>query len=161
MVWVEACDPAGPKHLHGLQFSSGACDDRERLCAWLQHYSGPLARMAASLPAKCRRLDGVSAAIEGWTADLGSGGCALFLPERLPVGTLLDVILSTPCGDVPTQGVIVWEGSSGGRLSEHGFRFTNVRPEQAGRLGEILEAILTSRNAPAGPADQSASTPIV
>jgi hypothetical protein len=118
--------------------------------------------MAASLPVRCRRPDGVSPTVEGWTADLGSGGCALFLPERLPVGSLVDVVLSTPCGDVPSQGVIVWEGhraAAAGRLIEHGFRFTKLRPDQEGLLGEVLEAILATRAASEGATEQPQSPP--
>jgi hypothetical protein len=117
--------------------------------------------MAACLPVRTCRLDGISPHVEGWTADLGSGGCVLFLPERLPVGTLLRVVLSTPRGDVPSEGVVVWEGhraTASGGLFEHGFRFTKLRPHQTGLLGEVLEAILETRVAPAGTAEQPQSS---
>jgi hypothetical protein len=159
VVWVGAGDPAGPGILHGVQFSPNS-DDRDRLCAWLQRHPGPPARLAASPPVRCRRLDGVSVTLDGWTADLGCGGCALFLPERLPVGSLLDVVLSTPCGDVPSQGVVVWEGhrtTAPGSLIEHGFRFTKLRPDQEGLLREVLEAILTTRAAPGSATEQPQS----
>lgn len=156
VVWSDASNPAGPSHLHGLQFTPGS-DVQDRLGAWLQRHPPQASRMAASLPVRCRQCDGVSPLVEGWTADIGNGGCALFLPERLPVGTLVDLLISTPCGEVPAQGVVVWEGSKAPgsqRLVEHGFRFTRRRPDQAGAVEDILETILASRGGPditAGP----------
>ncbi len=160
VVWAGAGDSAGPRYLHGLRFSSGS-DDRDRLWAWLQRHPAPPARIAASLPVRTRRLDGVTPEIAGWTADLGGGGCTLFLPERLPVGALLDVALSTPCGDVPSEGIIVWEGShatvSAGLL-EHGFRFTKLGPDQEAVLGEVLETILATRAEPRATVEQPQSS---
>jgi hypothetical protein len=146
VLWIDPSDQPGDCTLHGLQFSETG-DDRDRLAAWLQRHGAPPARVAASLPVRCRRLDGDSSAVEGWTADLAPDGCALFLPERLPVGALLEVILSTPSGEVPIRGVVVWEGQAGarGRLIEHGFRFTRMRAEQGGLVREIVEAIHATR----------------
>jgi hypothetical protein len=158
VVWADSSGPPGS--VHGVRFSSSSAD-RERLCRWLQRHPAPFARVTASLPARCRRLDGVGLSLEGWTSDLASGGCALFLPERLPVGALLDVVLSTPCGDVRTEGVVVWEGDSlaaAGRLVEHGFRFTKLRAQE-GRVEEVLEAILATRAAAGSPAEQPDGSP--
>ncbi|HTU02144.1 MAG TPA: PilZ domain-containing protein [Candidatus Sulfotelmatobacter sp.] len=147
IIWTDPSSQPGAGSLHGLQFSA-ASDDRERLRGWIHSRPGPPARIVASLPAQCRRLDGVSPVLEGWTSDLGAGGCALFLPEPLPVGTLMDVFLTTPAGEVPTQGVVVWEGgrrAAPGKLIEHGFRFTKLPAEREGLLGEVLDAILATR----------------
>jgi hypothetical protein len=116
--------------------------------------------MAAFLPATCRPRDGRSPSVAGWTADLGSGGCALFLPERFPVGTLLDLVLGTPGGDLPSRGVVVRAGpptSASGHLVEHGLQFSTLRPEQAGRLGEVLEAMLARPEAATGPPGHTSS----
>jgi hypothetical protein len=145
--WIDPSVRAGERTLHGVAFAP-ASDDRDRLCAWLRRHGVCLERVAASLPVRCRRLDGISPTVEGWTADLAGGGCALFLPERLPVGALLEVVLSTPAGEVPSEGVVVWEGRTApgaGRLIEHGFRFTRMRPGQEGLLRDVLAAIHASR----------------
>jgi hypothetical protein len=153
IIWTDSSSQPGAGSLHGLQFSSTS-DDRERLRAWLHSRPGSPARIVASLPVQCRRLDGVSPTVDGWTADLGEGGCALFLPEALSVGTLMDVVLTTPAGEMPSQGVVVWEGgrrATLGHLIEHGFRFTKLPAEREGLLGEVLEAILATRGTPGTP----------
>jgi hypothetical protein len=143
VLWMGSPSRAGQRILHGLQFSSSS-EDSSRLSAWLQCHQGSLARTAASLPARCRPLDGVGPALEGWTADLASSGCALFLPERLAVGALLEAMLSTPVGDVRCEGVVVWAGHAAarsGRLVEHGFRFTKMRADQETLLRGLLGGI--------------------
>ncbi len=67
--------------------------------------------------------------LRGWTGDLSQGGCSLLLPDRLAVGTLLDLTLTTPRGDFATTATVVWvERSAEGRsasLTSHGVRFTD------------------------------------
>lgn len=144
VVWVSPSRQPGGMSTHGVRFTSHT-EETEQLRVWLHRQ--PVARVAAALPARCERLDVQEAPVDGWTSDVSAGGCALFLPERMPVGTLLDVVLSTPAGEVRSRGVIVWEGRGGRpterRLCEHGFRFTEspgVQPALATALEKILAA---------------------
>src|SRR5512138_751473 len=162
VVWVGS--PAGPdqSRLHGVEFSRDCIAIAGgAVRAWLIRRSVAVARLAAALPAVCRRTDAQSQPLDGWTADLGYGGCGLFLPEHLPVGTLVDVVLTTPGGELKTSGVIVWEtGSKGSQtrhLFEHGLRFT--RTTAGKELLNTLDAAREAKNrvgmAVSVPSDQS------
>jgi hypothetical protein len=63
----------------------------------------------------------------------------LLLPDRLAVGTSMAITLTTPRGDLATEGTVVWiepDMQTGRRLlTRHGVRFVDARP--------ILDALLT------------------
>jgi hypothetical protein len=153
VVWVTSAIAQDAANAHGLQFSPGS-PGAIQLTAWLQRHPPATSRTVAALPARCRRLDNLGPRLEGWTADLGYGGCGLFLPERLPVGTLLEVALSTPFGEVAGEGVIVWEEprrGTGPQLSEHGLRFTVPPTPGDASLKTLLDALVAGRAPTPGP----------
>jgi hypothetical protein len=66
--------------------------------------------------------------MRGWTGDLSQEGCSLLLPDRLPVGTLIELMLTTPRGDFTVQATVVWAESTARvptrQFRRHGARFT-------------------------------------
>jgi CheY-like chemotaxis protein len=61
----------------------------------------------------------------GRTANVSLGGLMVFLLERLPAGTLLDLTLDLPDRPVPAKGTVIWQGPprQGDGKAPHGIRF--------------------------------------
>ncbi len=156
VIWEERLP--GATWLHGVHFTVPA-EVGAQLGAWLEGQGTTVGRIPAAFPVKCERLDQAGPPLEGWTADVGTGGAVLALPERLAVGTLLRVILSTPGGEAPMKGVIVWEGPrrpvTDRQLFEHGVRFTSTTGQPAGQ--SVVEGLFLGR--PAAEESQTISGP--
>jgi hypothetical protein len=132
--------PAGGT-LHGVVFGPLTLHQRLVLQTLCRRHAGLRAeamRLPAALPVLCHPLGAVSPPLRGWTGDLGREGCLLLLPERLPVGTLLALSLTTPRGDVPAEATVVWVEPALSALlrtfTRHGVRFVAARGLQAALL---------------------------
>jgi PilZ domain-containing protein len=67
------------------------------------------ARFAVRLPVRCRRLTArPSRTWIGRTADVGSGGFAVEIPTRLPLGTPLAVEVRTGIGPFWIEAEVLW-----------------------------------------------------
>jgi PilZ domain-containing protein len=67
------------------------------------------ARFAVRLPVRCRRLTArASRTWSGRTADVGSGGFAVEIPTRLPLGTPLAVEVRTGIGPFCMEAEVLW-----------------------------------------------------
>jgi hypothetical protein len=66
----------------------------------------------------------------------------LRLPEEMPVGSKLEVMLHTPPEPLTVSGEIVWvdppEQRVPGELVNHGFRFTSLGSSLSVALGFLL-----------------------
>ena len=90
----------------------------------------------------------VGNAIRGWTGDLSWEGCSVLLPDRFPVGTLMEVTLTTPRGDVSAKATVVWvdplERLQTRHLTRHGVRFAQVSWTREHALDLVLDRISTA-----------------
>lgn len=130
--WVAHPSLAGGRTLHGIIFPQLTPDQRQGLQALLRHARGWEARVnriPVALPAQCRIIGAPNTPLSGWTGDLSQGGCSLLLPDRLPVGTRVEVTLVAPRGDLTAEALVVWaealERGRPGHLTRHGVRFTD------------------------------------
>lgn len=143
VVWSQTDGGDGPV-LHGIVFAPGPNDPPPALASLLERLRqepAATARVPAALPVRCVRLDGAERAVQGWTSDIGHGGCCLLLPDTLPVGTPVDVVLSAPRGELTARGTVMWStAASGGRqLCGHGVRFTQPAAGKDVLLALMLE----------------------
>ncbi|MCK7492418.1 MAG: PilZ domain-containing protein, partial [Comamonadaceae bacterium] len=75
-------------------------------------------------------------------------GCSVLLPDRFPkVGTLMEVTLTTPRGDVSAKATVVWvdplERLQTRHLTRHGVRFAQVSLGREHALDLVLDRIST------------------
>ncbi len=161
VVW--AAHPSLPNggFLHGVTFPQATPEHRQALRDLL-HPKGPqqvqVHRLPAALPVTCHPSGAPGRTLQGWTGDLGRGGCSLLLPEQLPVGTPVTIVLTTPRGEVGAKATIVWAEPSGplpaGQLAQHGLRLMDPNWSRDLLLG------LASRAAPGnGPTNGGHSAP--
>jgi hypothetical protein len=76
------------------------------------------------------------------TGDISRGGLLLLVPEVLPPGSALHIILHTPKGQLAAEGEVVWVEPPGDRAVEppfrHGLRFTSLGWSTSLSLGLFL-----------------------
>ncbi len=148
--WVGHPSLPGGRTLHGVTFPQLSPDQRQCLQALLQRQGAarPKAhRLPVAFPVQCHAVGALESALHGWTGDLSPGGCALLLPDRFPVGTLLDLTLTTPRGELTPTGTVVWVEravlGTAGHLTRHGVRFTDPNSLRDLIIGFILEGVPT------------------
>lgn len=146
--WVGHPSLPGGHTLHGVTFPQLSPEQRHALQALFRHQGAVrprVHRLPIALPVQCHAVGAPEPALRGWTGSLSPSGCALVLPERLPVGTLLELTLTTPRGDVTTTGTVVWveraAPETAGHLPRHGVRFTDPNLLRDLIIGYVLEGI--------------------
>ncbi len=147
VIWAAAPTLPGGGALHGVAFPQIAPDQRQALRTLLQQKGSGHARahrLPAALPVMCHPPGVPVRALQGWTGDLGRGGCSLLLPEQLPVGTPVAIVVTTPRGEIRAKATIVWAESSGpipaGQLARHGVRLTDPNWSRDLILGLVSRA---------------------
>ena len=138
VIWVGKPGALGQGILHGVRFVQVPPDQKHALRK-LIHRLGKVAqagtRVPMRLPARCTPLRAAGAALHGWTDDLSREGLALRLPQRLAVGTAVEVTLATPRGPCTAEATVVWveaaDRPSAGDFTHHGLQFTtpNALPD--------------------------------
>jgi hypothetical protein len=130
--------------VHGVRFPQSAPEKRQALENLIRRRGGlasQATRIPLALPAECRALGTANDAVHGWTGDLGSKGCLLLLPDRFPVGTLIEVALTTSRGDLTAKATVMWvdptERVVTRQLVRHGVKFA----EGSWACDRILELI--------------------
>lgn len=150
VVWVGHPRRPSGGTLHGVIFLPMTADQRQILQGFIQR-KGRIrsrnARIPAALPTECRLPGVADEPVRGWTGDLSWEGCSLLLPDRFPVGTMLEVALTTPRGDVSAKAMVVWvepmERLQTRHLTRHGVRFAQVSWTREHALDLILDRIPT------------------
>jgi c-di-GMP-binding flagellar brake protein YcgR len=136
--------------MHGVTFLQMTADQRQALQNLIQRRGrlrSRAARIPAALPTECRPLGAAGEPVQGWTGDLSWEGCSLLLPDQFPVGTLMEVTLTTPRGDVTAKATVVWvdpvKRQMTRQLTRHGVRFAEVSWTREHALDLILDRIPT------------------
>lgn len=150
VVWVAHPSLPGGHTLHGVSFPQNSPDQRQALEALLRR-KGPVrsrtSRIPAALPVQCRPIGVGETDLRGWTGDLSEDGCSLLLPDRLPVGTLIALTLTTPRGDFTVEATVVWAEPTARvptrQLRRHGARFTAPNVIRDAIMDFVLEGDLT------------------
>jgi len=149
--WVGHPSLPGGHTLHGVTFPQLSSDQRQGLLALFRRQGTVrprVHRLPVALPVECRAVGAPEPALRGWTGGLSPSGCGLLLPDRLPVGTLLDLTLTTPRGDLTATGTVVWveraAPETAGHLTRHGLRFTDPTLLRDLIIGWVLEGVPTA-----------------
>jgi PilZ domain-containing protein len=163
--WVAHPSLPGGRTLHGIFFPRLTTEQRQGLQAVLRRegdWEARVNRIPAALSVQCRIIGAPGEPVSGWTGDLGPEGCSLLLPDRLPVGTRVEVTLVAPRGDFTAEALVVWaealERGRPGHLTRHGVRFTDPSKLRDLLVGFLLEGSLGKSGA-GGPPGVSAPTP--
>ena len=150
VVWVGHPRRPSGGIMHGVTFLQLTADQREAIQTLIRNRGrlrSRAARIPAALPTECRLLGMTGDTIRGWTGDLSWEGCSVLLPERFPVGTLMEVTLTTPRGDVSAKATVVWvdpiERLQTRHLTRHGVRFAQVSWTREHALDLVLDRIST------------------
>ncbi len=83
----------------------------------------------------------------GQTRDVSETGACLDLPEPLPTGTRMGLVVDWEAGPLAVEATVVWgerSSPSGGRL-RHGVAFSILSPEQQRSLEGLLRRLGTVR----------------
>jgi PilZ domain-containing protein len=146
--WVAHPSLPEGRTLHGIIFPQLTPDQRQGLQALLRRegdWEARVNRIPAALSAQCRIIGAPGTPLSGWTGDLSQEGCSLLLPDRLPVGTRVEVTLVAPRGDFTAEALVVWaealERGRPGHLTRHGVRFTNPTLLRDLLIGFLLEGM--------------------
>lgn len=148
VVWVGHPRRPSGGTMHGVTFVQMTSDQREAIQSLIRNRGrlrSRAARIPAALPTECRLLGLTADTIRGWTGDLSWEGCSVLLPERFPVGTLMEVTLTTPRGDVSAKATVVWvdpmDRLQTRNLTRHGVRFAQVSWTREHALDLVLDRI--------------------
>ncbi len=145
VAWASQASAEGGGILHGLTFSRIAPDQLQALQTLIAS-KGQVqlagVRLPLEIPVTCRPKGNAGQALRGLSGDISRAGLLLLLPEVLPPGSALDIILHTPKGPLATEGVIVWVEPPAGRAVgppyRHGIRFTYLGWSTSLSLGLFL-----------------------
>ena len=144
VIWVGHPPLPTGATLHGVAFLRLTSVHRQTLEGLIQRRGRPRSRatrLPAAVPTVCRPFGLTGEPVRGWTGDLSWEGCLLLLPDRFPVGTLIEVTLTTSRGDFTAKATVVWvdptERVVSRQLVRHGVRFVEVSWTQ----DNVLDAI--------------------
>jgi c-di-GMP-binding flagellar brake protein YcgR len=151
VVWVGHPPLPSGETMHGVRFLQVPQQQRETLGDLIRRRGrlrSGATRIPAALPIECHPPGAAGESVRGWTGDLSWEGCLLLLPDRFPVGTLIEVTLTTPRGDVTAKATVVWveprERDLTRQLTRHGVRFAAVTWTRDSALNVILDRIPTA-----------------
>ncbi len=110
VIWIGSLQMAGGM-LHGLEFRQVTPPQRAFLEDYVQLLQGQArvgVRFPFDLPARCQLKSPPGPSLPGRTGNISRGGAMLYLPQAVPVGSVLGVTMSTAVGAADVDGVIVW-----------------------------------------------------
>jgi hypothetical protein len=110
VIWIGSLQVGGGM-LHGLEFRRVTPPQREFLEDYVRLLQGQPrvgVRFPLDLPARCQPKNPPGPSFQGRTGNISRGGAMLYLPQALPVGSVLGVTINTAAGAADVDGVIVW-----------------------------------------------------
>lgn len=94
------------------------------------------------LAVTCQPKAQPGATLDGRTGNISRSGLQLRLPQDLPPGTVLDIILHAPNGPLTVEGLVVWveppERRKSGQSIRHGVQFTSPTWSISHALGLVM-----------------------
>jgi hypothetical protein len=133
VLWVGRPGVPSSSTLHGVGFTGVTPEQRQALQELIQRLAKlpqQVPRLPIKIPVWCRPTGSAGAPLCGWTDDISRDGLAVLLPGQLPVGTGVEVGLTTPQGTFSAEATVVWlepaDRLPGGELTRHGVRFTTL-----------------------------------
>jgi len=115
---------------HGLEFQEVTLQQREFLEGFVQTLPDRTrvgVRFPLALPARCQLKSPAGPSLQGRTGDISRGGAMLYLPQAVPVGSVLGVTIHSAAGLADVDGVIVWVDPPNQRAAgspiRHGMEF--------------------------------------
>lgn len=148
VVWAGEPGIEGGGVLHGVAFTRVTPGDRQAVRD-LFPSEGRVAQTAVRLPLEVsvtyQRKGQAGSPHPGWTGNASRGGLLLRLPQVVPPGTVLELILHIATGQLTVEGAIVWvespERQSPGEMIRHGLRFTSLGWSLSLSLGYLLASL--------------------
>jgi hypothetical protein len=144
VVWIGNLQLGGGTP-HGLEFRLMAPPQREFLEQYMQLLQGQVrlaGRFPLNLPAQCQVKSPPGPSLAGRTGNLSRGGALLYLPQAVPVGSVLGVTIRTAAGAATVDGVIVWvdplEKRTPGVPIRHGMEYVLLDWPTALVLARVL-----------------------
>jgi hypothetical protein len=129
VIWIGSLQTGGGR-LHGLEFRRVTPPQREFLEDYVKFLQGRPrvgVRFPLDLPARCQPKSPSGLTFQGRTGNISRGGAMLYLPQALPVGSVLGVTINTAAGAANVDGVIVWadppEKRTPGAPIRHGMEY--------------------------------------
>jgi hypothetical protein len=129
VVWFGE-QQAGGGTPHGLEFQEVTLRQREFLEGFVQTLPDRTRvgmRFPLALPAQCQLKSPAGPTLQGRTGDISRGGAMLYLPQAVPVGSVLGVTIHSAAGLADVDGVIVWVDpptqQAAGSPIRHGMEF--------------------------------------
>jgi hypothetical protein len=146
VVWVGGSGQAGRSVPHGVAFTPLASDQQRalhKLITWGRVQGRADIRLSFEVSTTCQFAGAPpQPPIEGLTGNISRGGLLLLLPQVLPSGTVLELLLQTVRGPLAAQGKIAWVESPAGQFLgppfRHGLRFTAIAWPTLLNLGMLL-----------------------
>jgi len=144
VVWFGA-QQAGGGIPHGLEFQEVTLQQRDFLEGFVQTLPDRTrvsVRFPLALPARCQPKSPAGPSFQGRTGDISRGGAMLYLPQAVPVGSVLGVTIHSTAGLAEVDGVIVWvdppNRRSGSSPIRHGMEFVFLDWAAALVLSRVL-----------------------
>ena len=132
VVWSGQPNPDGG-NIHGVTFIQVPATRGQALRDLLRTQEDSREsriRLPLVLAVACRPKGRPGPPLYGRTGDISRGGLSLRLLHAFPPGMKLDIILHTPAGPLPAEGMIAWvappDRRRPGQLIHHGLRFTTL-----------------------------------
>jgi hypothetical protein len=144
VTWIGSPQVGGGM-LHGLEFRQVTPPQRAFLEDYVQLLQGQArvgVRFPLDLPARCQLKSPPGPSLQGRTGDISRGGALLYLPQAVPVGSVLGVTISAAAGTADVEGVIVWVDPPTKRVPgapiRHGMEFVLLDWPTALVLSRVL-----------------------
>jgi hypothetical protein len=130
---------------HGLEFQEVTLQQREFLEGFVQTLPDRMrmsVRFPLALPARCQLKSPAGPSLQGRTGDISRGGAMLYLPQAVPVGSVLGVTIHSVAGLADVDGVVIWvdppDQRTAGIAIRHGLEFILLDWSTAIVLSRVL-----------------------
>jgi len=144
VIWIGSLQVGGGM-LHGLEFRQVTPPQREFLADFVKLLQGQArvgVRFPLDLPARCQPMSPPGPSLQGRTGNISRGGAMLYLPQAMPVGSVLGVTVRAAAGSAELDGVIVWVDPpttrAPGAPIRHGIEFILLDWPTALALSRVL-----------------------
>jgi hypothetical protein len=144
VIWIGGPQLGGGT-LHGLEFRQVPPLQQAFLEQYLNLLRGQArggGRFPLDLPVRCQVKNPPGTSLAGRTGNLSRGGALLYLPQAVPVGSVLGVTIHAAAGVLAVEGRIVWVDPPSQRTPgapiRHGLKYVRLDWPTALVLARVL-----------------------